>query len=44
MPYMLKLHYYYYYYYYNIVTARIDALVISGSKFVHAFVKEVCRL
>jgi hypothetical protein len=26
------------------VTARIEALVASGSKFIYAFVKEVCRL
>jgi hypothetical protein len=28
----------------NMVTARIEALVASGSKFIYAFVKEVCRL
>jgi hypothetical protein len=28
----------------NIVTARIEALVISGSKFLYASVKEACHL
>jgi hypothetical protein len=28
----------------NIVTAGIEALVVSRNKFLHACVKEVCRL
>jgi hypothetical protein len=28
----------------NVVTAGIEALVISGKKFLYACVKEVCRL
>jgi hypothetical protein len=28
----------------SLVTARIEAVVVSGNKFLYAYIKEVCRL